>query len=68
LTELEYRAGIMHALSMWQQWNNIYYQNEKGFMPDGNWQRLRASIKRKFERRTLASFVYNAFEWSLEFL
>ena len=25
LTELEYRAGVMHALSMWQQWNNIYY-------------------------------------------
>ena len=67
LTELEYRAGVMHALSMWQQWNNIYYQNEMGFMPEGNWPRLRAAIKRNFERRTLASFVYDAFEWSPEF-
>jgi hypothetical protein len=67
LTELEYRAGLMHALSMWQQWNNIYYQNEMGFMPDGNWLRLRSAIKRNFERQTLASLVYNAFEWSPEF-
>lgn len=67
LTELEYRAGVMHALSIWQQWNNIYYQNEMGFMPDGSWLRLRSAIKRNFERKTLASLVYNAFEWSPEF-
>lgn len=63
LTELEYRAGIMHALSMWQQWNNIYYQNEMGFMPDGSWLRLRSAIKANFKRKTLASLVYDFFEW-----
>lgn len=67
LTELEYRAGLMHALSIWQQWNNIYYQNEMGFMPAGNWLRLRSAIKRNFERKTLASLTYNAFDWPPEF-
>jgi len=67
LTELEYRAGVMHALSMWQQWNNIYYQNEMGFMPQGEWSRLRSAIKRNFERKTLASLVYGSWEWPPEF-
>jgi hypothetical protein len=67
MTELEYRAGLLTALSMWQQWNNIYYQNEMGFMPEGNWLRTRSAIKRNFARETLASLIYDAFEWSPEF-
>ena len=67
MTELEYRAGLLTALPMWQQWHNIYYQNEMGFMPDGNWLRTRSAIKRTFERRTLASLIYDAFDWSPEF-
>lgn len=67
LTELEYRAGLLHALSMWQQWNNIYYQNEMGFMPDGSWSRLRSAIKRNFEEETLASLTYKSFHWPPRF-
>ena len=67
LTALEYRAGVLTALSMWQQWNNIYYQDQMGFMPEGNWPRLRSAIKRNFERRTLASLVYDAFDFPPEF-
>jgi len=64
MTELEYRAGLLTSLSMWQQWNNIYHQNEMGFMPEGNWMRTRSAIKRNFERQTLASLIYDAFDWS----
>lgn len=67
LTELEYRAGFMHALSLWQQWHNIYYQEEMGFMPEGNWSRTRSAIKRNFERKTLTSLAYGSFEWPPEF-
>lgn len=67
LTELEYRAAVLTALSTWQQWNNIYYQNQMGFMPEGNWLRLRSSIKRNFRRRTITSLVFDAFPYSPEF-
>lgn len=67
LTELEYRAAVFTVLSVWQQWNNIHYQNQMGFMPEGNWLRLRSAIKRNFRRRTVASLVYDAFAYSPEF-
>ena len=38
-----------------------------GFMPEGNWQRLRSAIKRNFRRRTIASLVYDAFAYSPDF-
>jgi hypothetical protein len=63
LTELEYRAGILTALATWQQWSNIHYQNEMGFMPDDNWLRLRSGIKRNFAEKELAAKVYNSFSW-----
>lgn len=60
MTELEYRAGIFVALATWQQWNNLHYQYELGFMPDDSWLRLRAIIKRNFERQTLAVAAYES--------
>ena len=55
-----HRAGIFVALATWQQWNNLQYQYELGFMPDDSWLRLRAIIKRNFERRTLAAVAYES--------
>ena len=60
MTELEFRAGIFVALATWQQWNNLHYQYELGFMPDDSWLRLRAIIKRNFERQTLAVAAYES--------
>lgn len=54
MTELEYRAGVFIAIATWQQWDNLHYQYEMGFMPDESWLLLRAVIKRNMERRTLA--------------
>ena len=62
MTELEYRAGIFVALATWQQWNNLQYQHELGFMPDDSWLRLRAVIKRNFERQTLTVDAYTSVE------
>ena len=59
LTELEYRAGIFVAVATWQQWDNLHYQYELGFMPDDNWLLLRAAIKRNFRKRTLAVVAYD---------
>lgn len=60
MTELEYRAGIFVALATWLQWNNLHYQYELGFMPEDSWLRLRATIKRNFERQTLVVIAYES--------
>ena len=60
MTEREYRAGIFVALATWQQWNNLHYQYELGFMPEESWLSVRAVIKRNFERRTIAVFAYRS--------
>jgi hypothetical protein len=54
MTELEYRAGVFIAIATWQQWDNLHYQYEMGFIPDDSWLLLRAVIKRNLEKRTLA--------------
>ncbi len=59
LTELQYRAGFFTAFATWQQWNNLHYQYELGFMPQDSWSRLRSTIKRNFAQNELTAVVYD---------
>ena len=58
MTALEYRSGFFVAMATWQQWNDLYYQYELGFLPEDSWLSLRAVIKRNFERETIAVHAY----------
>ena len=58
MTELQYRAAFFIAFATWQQWNNLHYQYELGFMPEDSWARLRLTIKRNFADNTLTTMAY----------
>ena len=58
MTELEYRAGLFVAMATWQQWDNLYYQYELGFLPEESWLSLREVIRRNFELETIAVRAY----------